>query len=176
MASWNEGSPSQIGRSAGGWTHYTPPEPGVSDAPTTQAEADGEIAGACYVKAPSIPGPSEAVQILKRPERLVTGTDVVIPAEYVTVDVFDDNAEGFAWLPAMCDEDLDRHLIVRVQEALISRGYDIGAVDGIAGAATNAGLEYYKRDHGFYGDGLTYQVLESLGVDPKTSGPAFASR
>jgi peptidoglycan hydrolase-like protein with peptidoglycan-binding domain len=62
-----------------------------------------------------------------------------------------------------------------VQEALISRGYDIGAVDGIAGSATNAGLEYYKRDHGFYGEGLTYQVLESLGVDPKTSGPAFAS-
>jgi len=99
---------------------------------------------------------------------------VTIPAQYVVVEVPDAVSEGFDWKPAVCEESLDRHLVMRVQEALMNQGYDVGVVDGIPGPATSAGLEYFKRDNGFFGEGMTHEVLQALGIDPSTGGTAFA--
>jgi hypothetical protein len=179
VASWNEGAKtSGSAATSGGWGKpiARADRPQTTDpAVDAEVEADATPAGACYVKAPNIPAPPENIQVLKRPERQVAGTDVIIPAEYVTVSAFNDNADGFAWLPSVCEEEVDHRLVMKVQEALIQKGYDIGAVDGIAGPATDAGLEYFKRDHALYGDGYTYQTLRALGVDPETTGTGFAS-
>lgn len=177
VASWNDGANSTTSRTAsGGWGQPLAgaDRPQTSD-PSNETVEDPSPAGACYVKAPRLPGPPEEVQVLKRPERQVAGTDVIIPAEYVTVTAFSDTAEGFAWLPSVCEEDVDNRLVMRIQQALIEKGYDIGAVDGIAGPSTQAGLEYFKRDHSLYGEGYTYDALRALGVDPQTSGTGFAS-
>ena len=174
VASWNGDRGDAPKTSTSGWgapRAETAPE----SSPAPRTESTTEPANTCYVKTPHIPGPPENRQILKRPERTVAGTDVVIPAEYTEVQVFDENAEGFAWLPAVCEEAVDRHLIMRIQQGLIERGYDIGTVDGVKGPSTSAGLEYYKRDNGIYGEGVTHQLLKSLGIDPATNGPGFAS-
>lgn len=176
VASWNDGADSRTSTARGGWgSTVTPDGNGTEIAPEPEALTDETPAGACYVKAPQIPELSEKVQVLKRPERRVNGTDVVIPAEYTSVTAFDDSAEGFAWLPSICEEDTDSRLIMRVQQSLIEHGYDIGVVDGVDGPATQAGLEYFKRDKGLYGDGLTYEVLRALGIEPQSSGNGFAT-
>ncbi|NNE70477.1 MAG: hypothetical protein HKN29_08970 [Rhodothermales bacterium] len=177
VASWNDGADSRTATNAqGGWGTNVAPNGPSTDAPTEAPVTEEEVpAGACYVKAPKLPSTADKVQVLKRPERRVLGTDVVIPAEYVSVAAFDDSAAGFAWLPSICEDDADSRLIMRVQQALIDRGYDIGAVDGIDGPSTQAGLEYFKRDKGVYGDGLTYEVLRALGIKPQTSGNGFAA-
>lgn len=174
-ASWNNSSSLGKPRSAiSGWGGYDRTPPPADEAQTSDSE--GEMtAGICYVKAPHIPSPPESVQVLKRAEHPIPGTTSVIPAEYATAQNYPKGQEGFAWLPAVCQESVDRHLIMKVQEALIAKGYDIGAVDGVEGPATRAGLEYFKRDHGLYGDGYTHEVLQALGIDPKTGGLAFAS-
>lgn len=176
VASWNDGADSRTTTARGGWgSSVTPDGNGAEVSPEPEASTDEAPAGACYVKAPHIPELSETVQVLKRPERGVSGTDVVIPAEYASVPAFDDSAEGFAWLPSICEDDTDSRLIMRVQQALIEQGYDIGAVDGVDGPATQAGLEYFKRDKGLYGEGLTYEVLRALGIEPQSSGNGFAA-
>ncbi len=177
VASWNDGANTSTSSAAsGGWGEPIDRADRPQAAPPSEETvAESSPAGACYVKAPHLPGPPEEIQVLKRPERQVAGTDVIIPAEYVTVAAFNDNAEGFAWLPSVCDEDVDNRLVMKIQEALIEKGYDVGAVDGIAGPSTLAGLEYFKRDQALYGEGYTYEALRALGVDPQTSGSGFAS-
>ncbi|MFT4604437.1 MAG: hypothetical protein ACI9W4_001168 [Rhodothermales bacterium] len=177
VASWNDGAKTNTaGTAAGGWgAPIAQADRPQTSAPEEETLVDSSPAGACYVKTPHIPGPAEAIQVLKRPERQVVGTDVIIPAQYVSVAAFDDNADGFAWLPSVCERDVDNRLVMKIQEALIEKGYDIGAVDGIAGPSTQAGLEYFKRDHSLYGEGYTYDALRALGVDPQTSGSGFAS-
>ncbi|MBO6575570.1 MAG: hypothetical protein JJ896_11255 [Rhodothermales bacterium] len=174
-STWNGGARAEKGsRTPIGWTGVMPSDD--APAPQSQPEADApaeEAPGTCFVKAPNMEAP-EVIQVLKRPERSADG--VVIPAEYVSTEVLDAAREGFAWLPAVCEDSLDRHLIMRVQESLIQFGYDVGSVDGIAGPSTLAGLEYFKRDQGLYGEGFTHATLTALGIDAKASGPGFASR
>jgi putative peptidoglycan binding protein len=162
-----------------GWTNYDPSATEGADSSQDQSRdrdsaEQNQATGICYVKAPAIPASSQTMQVLKRPERRVADGSLVIPAQYVTVEIPPEEFDGFVWMPAVCEDGIDRQLVMRTQEALIEHGYDIGAVDGVVGPATSAGLEYFKRDNGLYGEGMTHQVLEALGIDPSTGGSAFA--
>ncbi len=56
-------------------------------------------------------------------------------------------------------------LIMRVQAALFSRGYDPGAIDGVMGAETQAALRQFQKDHGLPITGtMTTQSLNFWGV------------
>lgn len=58
-----------------------------------------------------------------------------------------------------------RLMIMRVQAALYSKGYDPGAIDGVLGAATKTALGSFQVDHGLVASGaMTTETLNALGV------------
>lgn len=58
-----------------------------------------------------------------------------------------------------------RLMIMRVQAALYSKGYDPGAIDGVLGDATKAALRSFQTDHGLIASGsMTTETLNALGI------------
>lgn len=56
-------------------------------------------------------------------------------------------------------------MIMRVQAALYSKGYDPGAIDGVLGATTKAALRTFQTDHGLVASGaMTTETLNALGI------------
>ncbi len=56
-------------------------------------------------------------------------------------------------------------MIMRVQAALYSKGYDPGAIDGVLGATTKSALSSFQTDHGLVSSGaMTTETLNALGV------------
>jgi hypothetical protein len=88
-----------------------------------------------------------------------------IPAEYETVakriKVGDERLE---WRQVLCETNMTKEIVTRVQEALKSAGYDPGSVDGVIGGATLRAVDNYQRDKELPRGGLTLRTLDSLGV------------
>jgi His-Xaa-Ser repeat protein HxsA len=56
-------------------------------------------------------------------------------------------------------------MIMRVQAALYSKGYDPGAIDGVLGSTTKSALRSFQTDHGLISSGaMTTETLNALGV------------
>lgn len=56
-------------------------------------------------------------------------------------------------------------LVMRVQAALLSKGYDPGIIDGNLGRQTHAALRAFQADQGLGGNGaLTSETIAALGV------------
>jgi His-Xaa-Ser repeat protein HxsA len=56
-------------------------------------------------------------------------------------------------------------MIMRVQAALYSKGYDPGAIDGVMGEKTRSALRKFQQDHGLIATGsMTTETLNALGV------------
>jgi His-Xaa-Ser repeat protein HxsA len=56
-------------------------------------------------------------------------------------------------------------MIMRVQLALMTRGYDPGAVDGVLTEETKAALRSFQKSRGFAESGrLTTETLTALGI------------
>ncbi len=63
------------------------------------------------------------------------------------------------------DSSIDLRTTVGLQTALTRLGYDVGAIDGIPGPKTRAGVTAFRRDHRLVVDGIygpkTRAALES---------------
>jgi His-Xaa-Ser repeat protein HxsA len=58
-------------------------------------------------------------------------------------------------------------MIMRVQVALYSRGYDPGAVDGVLSEPTKEALKKFQASRGIAATGrMTTETLNALGVAP----------
>jgi His-Xaa-Ser repeat protein HxsA len=56
-------------------------------------------------------------------------------------------------------------MIMRVQAALYSKGYDPGAIDGVLGETTRQALRQFQRDRGIPATGsMTTETLNALEV------------
>jgi len=76
--------------------------------------------------------------------------------------------EGFIGYEAEREEIVFR---ASVQEALLALGYDIGAIDGLIGPATRAGIRDYQREHGLPADGrATPELLEHMRATARERG------
>ncbi|HPD83311.1 MAG: peptidoglycan-binding protein [Alphaproteobacteria bacterium] len=64
----------------------------------------------------------------------------------------------------VCANKMDDSLVAVVQNALISKGYKVGAADGKLGDNTYTALEAYQKKNGLGLGGFTYETLESLGI------------
>lgn len=88
-----------------------------------------------------------------------------IPAEFKVVakrsKVSDERLE---WRQVLCDTNMSRNVIVRLQEALDKAGYKPGAADGVMGGATLRAVDAFQQDKGLPRGGLTILTLETLGV------------
>ena len=88
-----------------------------------------------------------------------------IPAEFKTVAKRAKvSGESLEWRPVLCETNMTRDVVVRVQQALKNAGYKVGTVDGIPGGATMRAVDDYQRQKGLPTGGLTIRTLESLGV------------
>jgi hypothetical protein len=88
-----------------------------------------------------------------------------IPAEFKLVTkrskVSDERLE---WRQVLCETNMTRDVIVRLQEALEKAGYKPGAADGVMGGATLRAVDAFQQDKGLPRGGLTILTLERLGV------------
>jgi hypothetical protein len=88
-----------------------------------------------------------------------------IPAEYKTVSkrnkVSDERLE---WRQVLCETNMTKDVIVRLQQALQQAGYRPGPADGVMGGATLRAVDAFQQDKDLPRGGLTILTLESLGV------------
>ena len=122
------------------------------------------------VKAPAsykqeqVPAVTETVKVRKLVAK-ATEKRSKIPAEYKTVSkrskVGDERLE---WRQVLCETNMTKGIVTRVQQALKDAGYKVGSVYGIVGAGTLRAVDAYQRDKGLPTGGLTLRTLESLGV------------
>lgn len=68
-------------------------------------------------------------------------------------------------VPAVCDHELNEAMITAVQLALSGAGHSPGAIDGQLGKQTIAALLEYQYSNGLAYGALTYESLDSLGVN-----------
>jgi outer membrane protein OmpA-like peptidoglycan-associated protein len=76
-------------------------------------------------------------------------------------------AGGFTeWKEVVCQADVTPDLYRRIQQALIDRGYDVGAAgaDGKIGTATKEALVKFQKDNGLPVGSLDVETLRALGV------------
>ena len=72
----------------------------------------------------------------------------------------------FEWRPVLCETNTTTNTISELQNALIDSGYRISEVDGTMSADTLRAVEQYQRANGMATGGLTYEVLNKLGIRP----------
>ncbi len=68
------------------------------------------------------------------------------------------------WCAVLCDENATHDLVRRLQGALIAKGYDLHAADGILGAATKKAVADYQRSLGYESPAIVFKTLVSLGI------------
>ena len=88
-----------------------------------------------------------------------------IPAEYKEVakrtKVGDERLE---WRQVLCETNITKDIVSRVQQALLTAGFNPGTPDGVVGGATLRAVDEYQRSKGLPRGGLTIRTLESLGI------------
>lgn len=104
-------------------------------------------------------------QVLKTP---ASSEEIEVAAEYGTVTKKELVKEGeyTEWREILCDSKVTNYTISQIQEALISKGYDVGAAgaDNVMGSATRNALVKYQRDNNLPVGNLNIETLQSLGV------------
>jgi hypothetical protein len=111
-----------------------------------------------------IPAKYETVKVKKmvKPEQR-TATDV--PAEYDTITKEVLVKEGqIAWHMVLCETNLSRDMVTRIQKALVIEGFDPGPADGILGEITHSAMEEFQTANNLAVGGITFETLDQLGI------------
>ena len=90
---------------------------------------------------------------------------IPVEAEYETVTKRNLVSEGkMEWRPVLCETNMSGNVILRMQQALMDKGYDPGPVDGVYGKLTRSAMTRYQKDNGLASGQLTLTTLKSLNV------------
>jgi hypothetical protein len=100
-------------------------------------------------------------KMVQPPEKQV----VPIPAQYKTITKKVQIAEGqMIWKRTMCETNIDKNLVLKIQRFLRKDRYNPGPVDGILGSQTRRALKSFQRDKGLAIGSITYQTLEYMKI------------
>ena len=117
------------------------------------------------VKEEVIPATYEMVKT----EKLVTPAKEVktpIEAEYKMIEKRKKvAASSMAWQRILCQTNMTKDVIKKIQMALNEKSYKVGKPDGVLGRGTRNALERYQKDNGLATGGITYETLNSLNVE-----------
>ena len=117
-----------------------------------------------YFKKEEVPAVVETLKVRKLVAK-AQEKRTPIPAEYNTVTkrikVADERLE---WRQVLCETNMTKDIVTRVQQALKAAGYDPGAIDGVIGGSTMRAVDQYQRAKGLPHGGLTLRTLDALGV------------
>ncbi len=75
---------------------------------------------------------------------------------------------GFTeWREVVCGSDVTTALVRQVQQALMARGYNVGAAgaDNVMGRDTKAALVKFQKDNGLPVGNLDFETLKALGIN-----------
>lgn len=68
------------------------------------------------------------------------------------------------WRPVLCETNTTKDLVLQIQNALKTAGFNPGQIDGVLGRDTMTAVDAYQRKHNLAHGGLTLQTLEKLGI------------
>ena len=71
----------------------------------------------------------------------------------------------FEWQPVLCETNTNGDIIARIQTALKSEGFAVGAIDGVLGKSTLNALEQYQQKNKLAEGGVTMESIKALGVE-----------
>ncbi len=111
-----------------------------------------------------IPAKTKTVKVEKmvNPPKTVK---IPVEAEYKTIEkrkkIQDSHME---WKRILCQTNMNKDVISKLQAALNERGYSAGKPDGVLGRGTQNALDKFQRDNGLATGGITYETLKALGI------------
>jgi hypothetical protein len=90
-----------------------------------------------------------------------------IPAEFETVSLSRIDKDGFMeWRPILCETNMTRSTISDLQQALASKGYNPGKIDGVVGVDTIKAVNAFQNDNNLPTDKyINIETVKALGVD-----------
>ncbi|MCL4110247.1 UNVERIFIED_CONTAM: hypothetical protein GTU68_030631 [Idotea baltica] len=147
----------------------------ASDASTSSVEIPAQYGTRSYQKlANQAASNSDAVAAqyeTRSYQKLVSPastTSTEIPAEYKTLTKRQLVKKGgfTEWREVVCESDITSDLVRRVQNALIAKGYNLGAAgaDNDMGPSTKAALVKFQRENNLPIGSLDFETLKALGV------------
>lgn len=113
-----------------------------------------------------IPGKYNIVRrkVLAKPART---EEIEIPAEYKEISTRKLVKVGglTKWVEVVCDKDIDRNLILEVQQALKAKGFDPGPLDGVMGPQTREALQRFQEENNLPVGNMNKETMRALGID-----------
>ena len=70
-----------------------------------------------------------------------------------------------SWERILCQTNMNKDVILQIQNALKEKGYNPGKIDGVLGRDTRVALDKYQRDNSLATGGITYETLNALGIN-----------
>ncbi len=70
-----------------------------------------------------------------------------------------------SWERILCQTNMNKDVIKKIQNALKDKGYNIGKVDGVLGRGTRQIIDKYQRDNSLATGGITYETLKALKIE-----------
>jgi len=112
--------------------------------------------------------PIEAVKKTVMVEKLLSKAKEIktpIEAEYKIVKkrkkVSDTRIE---WQRILCQTNMTKEIISKLQNALNEKGYSSGRPDGVLGSGSRRALDKFQKDSGLATGGITYETLNALDI------------
>jgi hypothetical protein len=68
------------------------------------------------------------------------------------------------WKRILCQTNMTKDIIAKLQAALNEKGYSAGKPDGLLGRGTRRALDKFQRDSSLATGGITYETLNALGI------------
>jgi NADH:ubiquinone oxidoreductase subunit len=69
-----------------------------------------------------------------------------------------------SWERILCQTNMNKDVILKIQNALKDKEYNPGKVDGVLGRGTRVALDKYQKDNSLATGGITYETLKALNV------------
>jgi len=89
-----------------------------------------------------------------------------IEAEYKTIEkskkVID---SSIAWERILCQTNMTKDVIRKIQTGLNEKSYSVGKPDGILGRGTRNAIERFQKDNSLSTGGITYETLNALNIE-----------
>ncbi|WP_415407133.1 peptidoglycan-binding domain-containing protein [Sulfurovum sp. CS9] len=112
-----------------------------------------------------IPATNEVVAV----QKLITEAKEVktpIEAEYKMMKKRKKiSATHVGWKRILCQTNMNKDVISKIQSALNEKGYNAGEADGLLGRGTKNALDKFQRDNNLATGGITYETLGALNIE-----------
>lgn len=89
-----------------------------------------------------------------------------IEAEYKTIEKSKKITDSLmSWERILCQTNMTKNVIQKIQSALGEKSYKVGKPDGILGRGTKNAIEKFQKDNQLSTGGITYETLNALSIE-----------